>query len=143
MLVAEGDCLHEDEAVDRFLPEFFLHLLLDLLDVYVEVGQPDEVVLLVLVDLLDLPEVLPEALHLLAELVLLDPQLAELPVDGEVDELGPQRQLHEVAAEEGPGGGTGVLAEGLGVLGLEVEDVEIGDVLGRDFQHFEVDHRKH
>ena len=143
MFVAEGDCLHEDEAVDGFLPELFLHLLLDLLDVDVEVGESDQVVLLVLVDLLDLPQVLPEALDLLAELVLLDAQLAELPVDGEVDELGPQGQLHEVAAQEGPGGRAGVLAEGLGVLGLEVEDAEVGDVLGRDLQHLEVDHREH
>lgn len=109
----------------------------------VEVGQPNQVVLFILVDLLDLPQVLPEALDLLAELILLHPQLAELPVYGEVDELGPEGQFHEVAAEEGLSCRAGILAEGLGVFGLEVENVEIGDVLGRDFQHFEIDHRQH
>lgn len=29
------------------------------------------------------------------------------------------------------------------MFGLEVEDVEVGDILGRDFKNFEVDHRKH
>lgn len=50
----------------------------------VEIGQPYQVVLFILVDLLDLPQVLPEGLHLFAELVLLHSQFAELPIDREV-----------------------------------------------------------